>query len=58
MMPELGKYASAVLGSYAVSIGLIVSLVVWSLWRGARMRRPLAEVEARAGKPLGGNVDV
>lgn len=57
-MPELGKYASAVLGSYAVSIGLIVALVVWSLWRGARMRRALAEVEARAGKPLGGNVDV
>ena len=50
MMPELGKYAGAVLGSYAASIGLIVLLVVWSLWRGARVRRALAEVEARTAK--------
>lgn len=48
MMPDLGKYAGAVLGSYAASIALIVILVGWSLWRGARVRRALAEVEARA----------
>jgi heme exporter protein D len=49
-MPELGKYADAVLGSYAASIALILVVVGWSLWRGARVRRALAEVEARAGK--------
>lgn len=48
MMPDLGKYANAVLGSYAASIGLIAVLVAWSLWRGAKMRRALAEAEARA----------
>ena len=58
MMPELGKYAGAVMGSYAASIGLIVALVVWSLWRAARMRRALAEVEARAAKVSGRSVDV
>ncbi|WP_050522671.1 heme exporter protein CcmD [Pseudorhodobacter wandonensis] len=50
MMPELGKYAGAVLGSYAASLGLIVALVAWSLWRSAKVRRTLAEVEARAAK--------
>lgn len=49
MMPELGKYAGAVLGSYAASIALIILVVAWSLWRGAKVRRALAEVEARAG---------
>jgi heme exporter protein D len=50
----LGKYAGAVLGSYAASILLIVVLVAWSLWRGARVRRALAEVEARAGAKKNG----
>ncbi|WP_083445128.1 heme exporter protein CcmD [Pseudorhodobacter aquimaris] len=50
MIPDLGKYADAVLGSYAASLGLITALVAWSLWRGARIRRTLAEVEARAAK--------
>ena len=45
----LGKYAGAVLGSYAAAIALIVILVGWSLWRSAKVRRALAEVEARAG---------
>ena len=58
MMPELGKYAGAVMGSYAASIGLIVALVVWSLWRGARMRRALAEAEARHAKISGSGIDV
>jgi heme exporter protein D len=48
MMPDLGKYADAVLGSYAASLGLIVALVGLSLWRAAKVRRALAEVEARA----------
>ena len=58
MMPDLGKYASAVIGSYAASIGLIVALVLWSLWQGARMRRALAEVEARHARGSGSDTDV
>jgi len=54
MMPELGKYAGAVLGSYAVSIALIVVVVGWSLWRAAKVRRALAVVEARAGASRNG----
>ncbi len=33
-MPELGKYAIYVLGSYAASVVLIVGLVAVSLWPG------------------------
>jgi|GEM_PF-136217 heme exporter protein D len=47
MMPDLGKYADAVLGSYLASFVLMAVLVGLSLWRGARVRRALAEVEAR-----------
>ncbi len=47
MMPDLGKYAGAVMGSYAVSVALIAALVAVSLWQGVRMKRALAEVEAR-----------
>jgi len=46
-MPDLGKYAGAVMGSYAVSVALIVALVAVSLWQGARVKRALAAVEAR-----------
>ena len=48
-MPELGKYAVAVLGSYGATILLLAALVGFSLWRSARMRRALREVEARQG---------
>lgn len=47
MMPELGKYAGAVIGSYAASVVLIVALVALSIWRGAVVKRALREVEAR-----------
>ena len=50
MMPDLGKYAFPVLGSYAVSIVLVAAVILLSLWRGARVRRALAEAEARAAK--------
>ena len=53
MMPDLGKYAFAVLGSYGVTVVLVVGLVVVSLVQGARVKRALAEVEARAGKSNG-----
>ena len=52
-MQELGKYAFAVLGSYAATAALIAALVVLSLWQSARMKRALAEVEARQEKSDG-----
>jgi heme exporter protein D len=52
-MPDLGKYAVAVLGSYGATILLLAVLVGVSLWRGARMRRALREVEARQGTTHG-----
>lgn len=48
MMPDLGKYAQAVLSSYAVSIALILALVALSLWRARKVRAQLDEVEARS----------
>lgn len=51
MMPDLGKYAFAVLSSYWASIGLIVALVGYTVFESRRVKRQLAEVEARQGKP-------
>jgi len=48
MMPDLGKYAQAVLSSYAVSIVLIVALVAISVIRARKVRTQLDEVEARS----------
>jgi heme exporter protein D len=47
MMPELGRYAGAVLSAYGLSLGLIAALVALVVWRGARVRRALAVAEAR-----------
>ncbi len=52
-MMELGKYAGAVIGSYAVSVALIVVLVALSIWQSARVKRALNEVEARQEKKNG-----
>ncbi|MBN2630740.1 MAG: heme exporter protein CcmD [Rhodobacteraceae bacterium] len=53
MMPELGKYAGAVLSSYAASLALLVLVVAVSVWRGRKIKQQLAEVEARQGKDNG-----
>lgn len=53
MMPELGKYAVAVLGSYAATAVLIAALVGLSVWQAVRMKRALAEAEARQGRSDG-----
>jgi len=47
MMPELGKYALAVLSSYGVSLAMLVTLAALSLARARRMRRELATLEKR-----------
>lgn len=49
MMPDLGKYADAVLSAYAASILLLVALVLLTLWRGRRVRAEMARVERRMG---------
>ncbi|WP_146585823.1 heme exporter protein CcmD [Puniceibacterium confluentis] len=48
MMPDLGKYAGAVLSSYAVSLGLIVLLVAVSILRARRTKAALDLVEKRS----------
>ncbi len=53
MIPELGKYAFAVLASYGASILLLAALVALSIWQGRRVKRNLAEVEARQGSQDG-----
>ncbi len=52
-MSDLGKFAGAVLGSYAATAVLIALLLGVSLWQAARVKRALAEVEARQGKTDG-----
>lgn len=52
-MPDLGKYAFAVLGSYAASVLLILVLIAVSFWQRSRVKRALAEVEARQEKADG-----
>ena len=47
MMPELGKYADAVLSSYGISLALLVVLVAVSVRRARRVRAELEEVEQR-----------
>lgn len=53
-MPDLGRYAVAVLSSWGVSLALLAGLVGWTLWQGARVRDALARAEARAGLGKGG----
>jgi len=54
MMPDLGKYAFAVVASYGASIGLLAAFVAMTLWQGRRVRRRLDAVEARAKGAING----
>ncbi len=47
MIPDLGKYAVAVLSSYGVSLVLLAVIVWASLRRSARIKRALDEIETR-----------
>ncbi|KJS43870.1 MAG: hemagglutination activity protein [Roseovarius sp. BRH_c41] len=44
-MPELGKYAEAVLSSYAVAIVLIAGLITVSVMRSNRVNKELQQIE-------------
>jgi heme exporter protein D len=46
-MPDLGKYAGAVLGSYAIGFVMIAGIIILSVWRSRRVKRALDEAEAR-----------
>lgn len=48
MMPELGKYAGAVLSSYAVSLVLLAVLVLLSLMRARKVKAELDRIENRS----------
>ncbi|WP_264479440.1 heme exporter protein CcmD [Roseobacter weihaiensis] len=46
-MPDLGKYADAVLSSYAASLVLLSLLVAITLYQGRKARRALEAVERK-----------
>ncbi len=50
MIPDLGKYADTVLWSYVVSIGLLVALVGFSVFRGRKVRAEMEKVEQRMSR--------
>ena len=51
MMPDLGKYAFAVLGSYAAGLALLAILVIWMVLRNTAARQRLEQIEgARDGQ--------
>ena len=51
MIPDLGKYAFAVLGSYAAGLALLAILVVWIMMRNTAARKRLEQIEgARDGQ--------
>lgn len=47
MMPELGKYAVAVMSAYGVTVVLLVAIIGLSLWRSARVKHALEAQEKR-----------
>jgi heme exporter protein D len=51
MWPELGRYAFAVLSAYAVTFGLVGALLATTFARAARVKRALADAEARRRRP-------
>jgi len=47
-MPDLGKYADAVLSAYAASLVLLLVIVVTTLIRGRKVRADMRKIEERA----------
>jgi heme exporter protein D len=47
MWPDLAPYTGTVLAAYGVSAALLVALLAATFIRSARIRRELAEAEAR-----------
>jgi heme exporter protein D len=49
MMPDLGKYAFAVLNSYGVTVVLLLAIVAISVRRARKVKSALDEIEDRRG---------
>ena len=47
MMPDLGKYADAVLSAYAASVVLLIIIVATTLIRGRKVRAEMDAFEKR-----------
>ncbi|MEM8554352.1 MAG: heme exporter protein CcmD [Pseudomonadota bacterium] len=47
MIPDLGKYAGAVLSAYGVSLALLLGLVLVSVIAGRKASAALKDAEAR-----------
>ena len=45
MIPELGKYAGAVLSAYGLSLLLLAGLVGFSMWQARRVKARLDRAE-------------
>ena len=54
MMPDLGKYAVPVLGSYGATLAILAVLIGVSVWRHARVKRALTDAEARRARAESG----
>jgi heme exporter protein D len=50
MMPDLGRFEVAVLGSYAAGMLILAAIIGLSVWQSRRTLRALREVEARKGR--------
>jgi len=46
-MPDLGKYADAVLSAYAASIVLLIVIVAMTLVRGRKIRAEMDQIEGK-----------
>ena len=46
-MPDLGKFGETILTAYAATIVLMAAIVVLSIVRSRKVKRQLAELEAR-----------
>ena len=47
MIPDLGKYAVAVLSAYGVSLSILLVLIWQSLARSAKVKKALEDYEAK-----------
>lgn len=50
MIPDLGKYTVAILGSYGATLALLAGLVLVTLLRGRKVKRALEAQEERMKK--------
>jgi heme exporter protein D len=46
-MPDLGKYADAILWSWAATLVLVAAVIAVSWWQSARVKKKLDAAEAR-----------